>query len=248
MGETLEGLRRLQGVELQLSAIRRSIEARARRAEVLKRNVAKCEERLQLKRNASRDVQRRVDAVTLDVTSREDTISKHREALNKAKSNKEYAAILTTINSEKADNSKVELEMVRLTDEIQALKKEAEGIEAECEQARQQVAAAEQALRAHEEECREQLRRLEAEREEYARAILPGALAVFTRVAQHHDGEALASIVKVHPKREEYACSGCNMKITLDVANSLRTRDDIQVCSVCGRILCLETSPERSRA
>jgi predicted nucleic acid-binding Zn-ribbon protein len=51
----------------------------------------------------------------------------------------------------------------------------------------------------------------------------------------------------MHPKRDEYLCSGCNMKVTLEVINALQTRDELQTCKVCGRILYWE-APEKQRA
>ena len=82
---------------------------------------------------------------------------------------------------------------------------------------------------------------LQARRDECAIDVPPTALAIFNRVAEHHDGQALAPVVKLHPKRDEYVCSGCNMKLTLEVINALRSRDEVQECKVCGRILHIET-------
>jgi len=249
MGETLEALHRLQVIELKLAVIRRTVESKTRRVDVHLRNVKRAEDRLQEHHRLLRDLQRKLDLLTLDVTAREDVVSKHRDALNKAKTNKEYAAILTTMNTEKADNSKLELEIIKLMDEVQAGKDGGAKIEAERDKLLADQRAAESALRDYERESQAERERLQASRAKCARDVVPGALAVFTRVAEHHDGEALAPIIKLYPKREEYACSGCNMKVTLEILNSLQTRDDIQVCHVCGRILCLESPPaERTRA
>jgi predicted nucleic acid-binding Zn-ribbon protein len=44
---------------------------------------------------------------------------------------------------------------------------------------------------------------------------------------------------------EEYNCAGCNMKVTLEIVSALSSRDDIQLCGSCGRILYLEQIPAR---
>ena len=52
----------------------------------------------------------------------------------------------------------------------------------------------------------------------------------------------MAAVSRLRPKRDDYTCEGCNMGVTLEIVNSLQTRDEIQLCGVCRRILYLETS------
>ena len=242
MGETLESLRRLQDVELQLAAIRRRREAKTRRITAHQRQAKLADERLETHRRKIRERQVRLDSLTLDVATREQSINKHREALNKAKTNKEYGAILAAMNTEKANAAKLESTVLELMDEIQKLQDEAAGGEAEKARLLENVAAAEEALRAFDGELREELSQLEAKRTECSANIACTTLASFTRVAERHDGEAMAPITRLHPKREEYMCEGCNMKVTLEIVNALQTRDDIQLCNCCGRILYLDTA------
>ena len=245
MGETLEALHRLQAVETQLAAMRRERDGKTRRLEAQKRRAKDAEERLQGQHQAVRERQAKLDALTLDVASREDGVAKQREALNKARTNKEYAAILTAINTAKADNSKLESSILHLMEQIQALNNEGAVIESERVKLRAGVETAEEGLHVFEEQSRERFERLEATRDECAQKIAPTALALFTRVAERHGGEALVPVMKLHPKRDDYVCTGCNMKITLEVVNSLQTRDDLQLCNVCGRVLYLENSQPR---
>ncbi len=246
MGETLEALHRLQTIELQLAEIRRPREAKARRVEYHQRQAGKADQQLQGNQLAARELQIRLDALQLDATAREDSISSHRQALNKAKTNREYAAILTAMNTEKADNAKLETKILQLMEEVQTHKDEAGTTELEKNRLLDDVARAEETLRAYDRESKERRDDLQAKRDECATTIAPSALAAFNRVAEYHEGEAMVPISKLHPKRDEYVCSGCNMQVALEVVNSLQMRDEIQVCMVCGRILYLET-PQKQR-
>lgn len=249
MGETLEALCRLQAVELQLAEFRHAREAKTRRIEYHKRQIAKTEEKLQKSRASFRERQSRLDAIQLDITAREESVDKHRQALNKAKTNKEYAAILTAMNTEKADNSKLETQLLQLMDVCQGLKDETALADAEKASLLEDLARAQEVLNTYDAESQQQRDSLQAERDACAEKVPPTALANFDRVAEHHDGEAMVPVVKLHPKRDEYVCSGCNMKLTLEVTNSLQSRDEIQICKVCGRILYLETpATQRSGA
>ena len=242
MGETLESLRRLQDVELQLAAIRRKREAKTRRIASHQRKAKQADEKLEAHRRKAVERQVRLDALTLDVSAREEAINKHREALNKAKTNKEYGAILAAMNMEKADTAKIESQVLELMDEVQKVQDEAAEIESDKAKLADHVAAAERTLQEFDEESRDKLMELEAKREESAARIAPATLMSFTRVAERHEGEAMAPVNKLHPKREEYMCEGCNMKVTLEIVSSLQSRDDIQLCNSCGRILYLDAA------
>ena len=240
MGETLEALRRLQDVELQLAALRRKREAKAHRVATHQRQVRQADERLQAQQRRIRERQAKIDALTLEVSAKEQSISKHREALNKAKTNKEYSSILAAMNTEKADSAKIENVVLQFMEENHALQKEATEIEAEKSKRLDNTGAAQRALQEFDLESQDELAQLEAKRDEYSANIAPATLSSFMRVAGRHNGEAMAPITRLHPKREEYMCQGCNMKITLEMVNALQTRDEIQLCHCCGRILYLE--------
>ncbi len=240
MGGTVEAFRRLQAVELKLAVIRREREARSRRVESQRKVVKKAEDKLLEEKKNHREKQVQIDAVQLEVSSREDSVSKHRLALNKAKTNKEYATILTAMNTEKADNSKLEEEILKGMEELQTIDQRIAACEADRDKQLQLAAAAEKSLAEYEAQTKAEWDRLQADKSAAAAGLSQEALASFTRTAERHDGEAMAPVVKLHPKREDWACGGCNMKITLEVVNALQTKDDMQVCKVCGRVLYYE--------
>lgn len=248
MGSTLSELRRLQEVELQLATIRRNREGKARRVEVQKNRVRQIETRIDENRKAAKAQQIKIDELSLDVASREDSVDKHRQALNKAKTNKEYAAILTAMNTEKADTGKVETAVLQLMEELNKIKAEGTGFEAEREKVVAEVAAAEQLLQAFDAQSKAELDRLMAQRSQITTGIEPQALSIFDRTAQRHEGEAMAPVIKLRSKGDEWACGGCNLKITLEMVNALATRDEVRLCGACGRILYSDLAPSKAKA
>jgi predicted nucleic acid-binding Zn-ribbon protein len=237
MAQILEELHRLQEVELKLAVLRRTHEGKARRVELCRKRVRQADERLEQDQRTIRERQAKLDSLGLDVAVREEAIGKHRQALAKAKTNKEYAAILTAMNTEKADNTKIESVMLELMEEIQTLRDARARLEAERGKLVADVDAATGVLERYEAECRGQREALEARRDEHAARIPASSLNLFLRAAQKHDGEAMAAVRKIHPKRDDYVCSGCNMNLTLEIINALHTRDELQFCGACGRIL-----------
>ena len=246
MGHMMEALHRLQTIERQLAEIRLQRESKSRRVAHHQRQVNKAEESLRQSKLVYLERRRRLDALQLDSAARDQALDRHRQALNTAKTNKEYAAILTAMNTEKADNSKLETEILQLLEETQTLETAAAKVEEERTELLEHVSKAEDVLKVVETKTQPEHDALQAQREEFATDIPPSTLATFQRVAGRHDGEALATVIKLHPKRDDYVCSGCNLMVTLEVVCVLGTRDDLQICKACGRILVTEESAQNA--
>ena len=248
MSSTLVELRKLQEVELQLAAIRRNREAKSRRVEVQQNRVRQMDARIEENRKNAKSIQMKIDELSLEVASREESVDKHRQALNKAKTNKEYAAILTAMNTEKADTSKVEATVLQMMDELNKVKGQGTELEAEKQKIQADVATAQQALAAFDSQSQAELSRLQNLRASISAAIDPQAMVTFDRTAQRHEGEAMAAVVKLRARGDEWACGGCNLKITLEMVNALATRDEVRLCGACGRILYIEQSAAKAKA
>ena len=95
MGATLDALHVLQLVELKLTALRSKIGVKKRAVRSHEKKLAHFEEEISAKHLVIQQQQSRMDQLELDINSRDDEVTKLRLALNNAKTNKEYAAILT---------------------------------------------------------------------------------------------------------------------------------------------------------
>lgn len=243
MGTKLDALFALQDVERQLIQFRDEADAKRRGIRVHQRALQKHEELVAAKSTAITASQMRIDEIDLSVKTNEESLVKHREALNLAKTNKEYAAILTAINTEKADNSKQETRQLELMGEQETLRADSEKCTAERDALVKRITTAEQVLQKYLDRIKPDVDRLTSEREVIADRIAPTALASFERVAEHHGGEAMAEIVVLNAKRDEHACGGCNMSLTLQQVITAQTSSDLQLCSSCGRILYRNVPP-----
>ncbi len=247
MGATLDALHRLQEVELQIADIRRDVDRKLRAARRQEQRIAEIEERIRSERSALQSSQMEADRFDLDVKSKDAEIVKLRQALQVSKTNKEYSAILTQLNTYKADMSKVEDRVLSLMSQVDVKRREIAAIEQERESERAKLAELQADAEAADARSRDRLAGLQAQRLEAASVVPPTALEFFDRVAKKNEGAALARVVRTHPKRAEYACEGCNMSITIEQVNAVLSRDEAIVCNICGRILYLE-APAASRA
>ncbi|MCF7973883.1 MAG: hypothetical protein K9N55_08715 [Phycisphaerae bacterium] len=240
MGSLLSGLAQLQSVENRLRAAKAKL-ARCRRSVVLQENRIRTEQNtLEAKKEELQLTRIQSDRLELDLRGRDQQIAKLRAALNTAKTNKEYASLLTILNTTKADNSKVETQILELMKAVEA-------DEAECQKIRDEIEAQKEKLDQVRKEAessavalQQKVDSVQKEWDEAASMITPEALEVFRRVAETYDGEAVVDVEEQEGRSSVYSCGGCFMSITNESVNLLMTRDEIIRCANCTRILILK--------
>lgn len=242
MGATLDALQRLQEIEVQLAEFRQRIASKKRSATAQEKRLQALLSEQEEKKAAIRTRQMDADRLELDIKAGDERIAKLRVALNSVKTNKEYSAILTQLNTDKSDNSKIEERLIAVLGEIDAAKQELTAFEEKIAAERVKLQDLQRACAEEEARAAGPIAKLQAERDAAAKNVPPTALEVFERLAEKNNGEAMAAVVRTHPKREEFACGGCNMSVNVERVNALMTRDDPLCCSICGRILYLDES------
>jgi hypothetical protein len=237
MGPTNVALVKLFQADQQLREAQARLDAATKNVRVQERRVNELAAKQAEASTKLKEHQSRGSALELDLRSRDEHIEKLRAQQQSAKNNKEYQAFLIEINTGKVDKGKIEEDWIRTTEAIERgqaeLKELAAGLEAERAK-----------LASMKEQITDTISRLQAEidalrpaRDEAAAAVPKKAMDAFTRLADHHEGEAMSALVKHDRRREEYSCSACMMDLVTDVYNKLHTRDDLVFCPSCRRIL-----------
>lgn len=245
MGSLLNGLVRLQGVEDHLRAAKAKL-VRCKRSVVVEENKIKVEQAvLDAKKQESKLTRLQCDRLDMELKTRDQEIAKFRAALNTAKTNKEYATLLTQLNTTKADNSKIETQALELMKGIEADEIECGTIYARIQEQKRQLDQVRKESDAAAVKFQADVDQIQAEWTEVAKSIPHEALAVFKRVAESYDGQAVVEIEEREGKPTGYSCGGCYMGITTESVNLLLTRDEIIRCPNCTRILVLGNSMSR---
>src|SRR4030043_535657 len=214
MGPVLNALIKLQSIENQLRAAKAKL-TRCRRNVIIHENqIRSLQNALESKKEEILLTKVQCDRLELELKIRDEEIARYRAALNTAKTNKEYSALLTQLNTTKADNSKIENQVLDLLKAIEA-------DEAECQKIHQQIEEQKAIL----EQKRKEAETLDAKYEEeikliqeqwnvQADSIPSDYLEIFNRVAETYDGEAIATITEQEGRATGYSCGGCFMGIT----------------------------------
>ena len=239
MGPVLNGLLKLQSVENRLRAAKAKL-TRCRRNVVIQENLIRSlQSALEAKKEEVQLTKVQFDRLELELKSRDETIAKLRASLNSAKTNKEYAAVLTQLNTTKADSSKIETQSLELLKDIEA-------DEAECRDIQKQIDEQKETLEETRKESeilaikfQTEIDKIQVDWDEVAQTIPRDSLDMFKRVAETYDGQAVALVEQQGGTKGAYSCGGCFMGITAENVNVLMTKDDIIRCPNCTRILVL---------
>ena len=173
----------------------------------------------------------------LDLQSREDGIKKLQAQLYQLKTNKEYQTMQHEIEGQKADNSRIE-------DEILVLMEEAENLNKEMAKEKELFADAEKHLNEDKKKIEaeitsldSEISSLEAQRKEITALVDKKVLVHYEKVLAGRDGVALSAV-------KGKSCQGCFMNLPPQVINEIKMKDKIVTCESCARILYIENEED----
>ncbi len=170
----------------------------------------------------------------------ETRIAALRERMNGAQTSKEHSAILTEINTLKADKGLMEeraLESMGKLDTVRAQLAEIEAEYAERDKVRT-VAAAERDRRAS--EIKDRLEELNREREVAVNNVTAPVLNEYTRMINQGLEEVMAPIEEQSRRGMEYTCGSCYTHLPIEQVSILLKRGDLTKCPACKVILYME--------
>jgi len=243
MGPVLDGLVKLQSVENRLGAEKAKL-SRCRRNVVIQENLIRSlQNALEAKKEEIQLSKVQFDRLELELKSRDETIGKLRASLNIAKTNKEYAAVLTQLNTTKADNSKIEAQSLELLKDMDVDEAECKDIQGQIDEQKETLEQTRKESETLAGKDQGESDKIQAEWDQVAQASPVDVLDTFKRVAETYDGQAVTTIEQQDDKGA-YSCGGCFMAITAESVNMLMTKDDIIRCPNCTRILVLSGSHE----
>lgn len=241
MGPTLKALVKLQAVELDLCKIKRRRKAKGNAVTAQENRLAQIEsEKAALQKTCT---QKRMKSDELELNLKENTekVEKYRNDLNSAKTNKEYAAILTQINSQKAEDAKLEEQGLAVLNEIETLQAKITELAASHEEEAKKLETIKASCAGDIEKLDKMIAGLSEKRDAAAADVPTDALKIFERLSGRFDGEAMASIeISGRKPNFTFSCMGCYISLNAEHVNALRSHDAIRMCDSCGRILYIQ--------
>lgn len=240
MGATLQALFALQEIELQIVDIRRQLARQERRVNAQRKKVDSAQDAIEAERLNLRKSQAHFDELDVDIKGRGVNIERLREHLNTVRTNKDYATVLSKMNTEKADLSKLESKALEMMQGLETRKKALADQEQAAGGDREKLAELQTQLEQARASFSGRLTQLERQRDESMQALGVEIVTMFNRLSERYEGEVLAEVERTNPRRDEFICAGCHMSLRVEVANMLKSSNDIVNCKSCGRILFMD--------
>lgn len=245
MGPILSSLVSLQSTETELRKTQQKLKKSQQVVLRQEHQINKLEEVLTAKKKEIKQTRIRHDGLELELKIHEENITKLRIALNTARTNKDYSAILTRINTQKADKSKLEDQILALIGHIETDQAACLEIEENIKKESEQLAEIQRDSQEKQAHIQQEEEKLIQQHKEAAGQVPVKERSIFTRLAQRYQGEVLAEVAQLNSKKSDHCCGGCYMSIPLESVNSLMTRDELVTCPSCGRILVLDKKPQQ---
>jgi hypothetical protein len=237
MGPTNIALVKLYQADKKLREAQARLDAVSKNVRVQQGRINELSERLRLSQATLREQQTQSAQYDLELKTRDAKIERLRSQQQNAKTNKEYQAFLVEINTEKVDKGKTEEQLLRLMDTVEKLTAETRELSNLVETENSKLTTMQAEIGDRVKQLQAEMESMRPARDTAAAAVPLKAREAFDRLADRFDGEALSALTKPDRRREEYACTACNMDLVTDIYNKLHSRDELVFCPSCHRIL-----------
>ena len=172
--------------------------------------------------------------IELELKGKEDGILKNNTQLNAIKTNKEYTAKLSEIESLKADISVLEEKILLTYDESDKFVAEIEKEKAKVSQEEKQYLTKKKEVDDQIKIINDRMQVLDAQRKGIIPNLDKNLLPVYERLVAHKEGLAVVPVIKGS------SCGGCFMNVPHQIINALKIGNELVRCEFCSRILYLE--------
>lgn len=169
----------------------------------------------------------------LNLKTKEDEIAKANAQLSQLKTNKEYSAKLSEIESIKADQSILEDKILGSYDDSEAINVKIENERKVVQEEEKKFAAQKQEIEVEIQSLESKVKELDIQRQHILPDIDSKYMSRYEQILKCKSGRAVVPV-------EGASCGGCFMNLTPQQIESLRLADDLVECEMCSRILYLK--------
>lgn len=229
--EQIKNLARLQDNETGSQRIKADLNNIAGYLEPLDLRLETFKNEIKNNESVINEVNKTYRSLESDVKKNLSGIKKSEEKLRAVKTNKEYQFSLKEIDALKANNSKIEDEMIQCLDRMDELESIIEKKNNDYLKLSKQIILEKEAVQKKEATGRKKLEEINKQNNEIAALINPELLEKFFKVKSlNKNNVAIAAV-------ENAICSGCNLNVPPQMYNELQRFDSLQFCPFCHRMI-----------
>lgn len=239
--ELMESLLKLNQVDAQVRGLRSRLQSAQRYLDAQTGQLEDLNQQLQELETRRKHMQAAIANHESEMAAIDERIEKLRDELNNSVTNKQYSAVLTELNTIKANRSEIETQELGELELVESVEVEITTIQSHIEERAKVRDLADAQLKERKSDIGQRLGELETEREQAADDVPGKALDIFDELVDIYDGEAMATIEEVSIRHREYACGACNIQLPFETVSVLMGGVSTVVrCTACTRILYLQ--------
>ncbi len=246
-GSRLEKLWELQSLDIKIDDIRKQIEKNQKIIEDAKSELIKNEKALHTKKEEFNKKRLKLRDLENDIKDLEEKIKKFVAQLYTLKTNQEYSALDTQIKNLKADKNIKEDELLNYAIELDKINEELNYNNQEIKKRRDLVVEQEKQIKVAIEQFNKEISTLEQEKSALRSQIDHNLLSIYDRIIKKKTNKKVLAYVKpleseksskqTEESSNVWACSECNVTITVQELNMILLNKEIVICRSCSCIL-----------
>ena len=232
--EQVKKLVELQTIDLEIYNLKRELKEKPLFIEQLKGKYEESKSGLKKLEDKLKSIQVERKSQEVELQGKEEGIVKANAQLSSLKTNKEYQAKLTEIESIKADKSIIEEKILLLFDEGDEVNKLIDKEKSKVSEAEKVYLTQKKEVDDSIVDIQQKLDKLNVQRKQITPEIDKNHLIRYERILENKQGLAIVPVVKGS------SCGGCFMNVPHQVINDIKLHDRFISCEMCARILYLE--------
>ena len=174
-----------------------------------------------------------------EVQSENDHMAKAKTKLPAVKTNKEYTAILTEVDTIKEKVSKIEDKELEIMEVLEVKSKEVPGVEKKCKEEDAHFNEYRQKKETEEKRVKQELEVLETKRKVLSDQVDTVILKRYEKISKSRDGSAVAGV-------RDSICQGCFQQVLPQMVIEVKVGGKIHQCGGCLRFLFWDEVSETS--
>ncbi|MDZ4722957.1 MAG: C4-type zinc ribbon domain-containing protein [candidate division Zixibacteria bacterium] len=233
MHNELELLLKLQIIDYDLGELERSKAYLPDMIDTLEREMQESKSKLETAKQSFEEARVRQKQLELDIKSKEADLQKYQQQMMSIKTNKEYDALVASIDAIKAFVSEKETLLLQTIDLSSNSEKEIEALLEREVSIRENNTKQLQILREKVDSIGSKVSNKESNRQEIVSTIPRAAFSTYERVRRGKGGRVVNAVKK-------RACGACFKALTPKKVQEIKRADRIHTCDNCGSLLYWE--------
>jgi len=234
----LELLLKLQVIDYDLGELERSKEYLPDMMENLNREIQESDSKYQTTVKDLETARVTQNKLEVDIKAKEEELQKFQQQMMSIKTNKEYDALVSEIDSVKESISTKETELLETIELVTVLEKNIVEYKERMEQVRENNTRQLDILQQKIDSIGDKTSEKKDERKQIAASIPRSTMSVYERVRRGKGGAAVVAV-------KSRACGACYKNLTPKKIQDIRKGDKILTCDNCGRVLFWDDSESR---